>query len=451
MRYKIFLPILIIIFLIISFDKSYDLKIEIETLNKNPKEIDEFLAKNLEFELKKINNLKNIIFFSSYNKCNIYFKFKPFINKNGTICEIERKLHLLKIKNYKLNDKYNLKYDCFVVITDENNNYDSLKQKADLILEKILKAKISNDIKMLGTQEKVNYVYFNNQILLNYDLTISDIKKFIVENNPKSNYFLKNSKNNQYEIDINSNIKNIEDLKNITFNYPNSNFSTNFANVFEIKKDIKKPAESKIIFNGKNAIIIAISRKKFCPQIYIKFILKNENAKIINPNHKKRAEHFFDNNLSIEKLEELIKNQKGLFFLNLANPKYNSYESFDEIRKNRIIYFIDKFENLNFEKEPQNASIKIIYKIKNHKLNEFKIGKKEVLNALQANNEGLICDYYWDKNDKIVIILKNKDKESFIYSKKLKMLIPQESIIDSTFEHTQKTIIRENFITRYKI
>lgn len=451
MKYKIFLPVIIIIFLAAFFNKSCDLKIEIETPNKNPKEIDEFLAKNLEFELKKLNKLKNIIFFSSYNRCNVYFKFKPLTNKNKTICEIERKLQLLKIKNYKINDTYNLKYDCFVVITDKNNDYDFLKQKADLIFEKILKSKISNDIKMLGTQEKANYIYFNNQILLNYDLTISDIKNLIADNNSKSNYILKNSKNNQYEIDINTNIKNIEDLKNITFNYPNSNFSTNFANVFEIKKDIKTPPESKIIFNGKNAIVIAISRKKFCPHFYIKFILKNENIEIINPNYKKRAELFFDNNSSIEKSQDSIKNQKGMFFLGLTNPKYNNNETFDEITNGRIICFIDKFKNLDLKNETQNNSIKIIYKIKNHKLNEFKLKKNEVLSALQANNEGLICAYYWNKNDKITIILKNEDEESFIYSKKLKILIPQESIIDSAFAHTQRTIIRENFKIHYKI
>jgi len=454
MKKTIFFFILIILFsFLIQFsNKDYDIKIEIPFPYKNAKYIDETYAKKIEDELFKLNNIKDLIIISSSFNCNIYIKRKFFSSKNILLNQIERKLNSLEIKNYKTNENYNYKYNYFIVVQTKSDDYDLLKNKADEIQELLLKKNLAKDIQMLGKQQKVNYIYYSENELLKYNLDLEDIKSLIRENNSKKDFEIK--KLNKYNLGLNFNsaFKNIADLKNTPIFFQNSNFTTTFENVFEIQKDTKKPQNQKIIYNNKNAIVLALSKQFYFPKFVLNFLLKDYNVVIINPKFKRKIEIFSDENSNPNSLSNLINNQKGLFFFGITPPKIDNQETFDEIKSNRVIGFVDYFDKINLpiENEYTIAPTKITginYKINTKRINDFKLNKKEIINTFLANSDGLICDYYFIKNDKVEIILKKKKQKnaSLIYSKNLKTLVSQDAISNSNFETFYNSIARKNF------
>jgi multidrug efflux pump subunit AcrB len=55
----------------------------------------------------------------------------------------------------------------------------------------LLNLKIANDIKKYGIQQKVNYIYFNSNDLIKYNLELEDIKNLIKEKNRTRDVVLK--------------------------------------------------------------------------------------------------------------------------------------------------------------------------------------------------------------------------------------------------------------------
>lgn len=449
---KIFIILFIVILSYLSLDDSYDLKIEVPVENQNPINTDNNIAKNIEDKFLKIQEIKDLIIFSSFYGCNIYCKFKNFCSKNEAINKIERELNSIGIKNYIVDDKYNLKYQYFIVITSKNEDYYLLKDKADKIYSKLLNFKLIKDIKLIGTQQKVNYIHFSSSDLLNFSISQQDIKNKIKEHNNSQNFLLKNDNSSFFPMTINSKIESIEDIKNIPLEFKNSNFSTNFDNVFKIEKAIKYPKKYEILFNNQKAIVIAVAKKIYFPKFLLNYFLKGENIKIICPNNLKRYEKSYDNNSNIdfseEKVKQIQKNLKkdSLFFIGITPPKTNSKEYFDEIFENRIIGYINRFDKTNFKNNKTkllpNKISAIEYKINNFELSKLKLDKKEVLDSLLAKTKGDICGYYFSNKDKVEILLKTNDDE--FYSKSFNTLIPQNSIVSSNYKSQYNIIARKN-------
>ena len=442
---KVIFIFCILLFLFLPYsNRNYDLKIEFDIKNKEPIEIDKYIALNIEEELLKLREINDISIFSSTVGCNIYCKFNFFCNKEMTIEKIKRKIDSLGFTNYKINDKYFLKYNFFIVITDIQNDYYKLKAKADEIYSNLLKIKFLKDIKITGAQQKVNYIYFSSSDLLKYDISIEDLKNTIKTNNVNKNFIYDN---NFYYANLNNNIKNIEDIKKMPLKFKNSNFSTTLGEIFDIKKDIQYPLKYKIIYNNKDAIVIGISSNFWFSEFFLKKILKKYNIKIFNPKYKNRIEIYLNKNSNIENsIDWLLKNNlEGLFFIGLTPPKTKNIEIYDEIISNRIIGFTNKKEKKKINNTKNNIFQDLVgfkYNINEYKLNNLNLDKRNLTNLILSNTEGLYCDYYIDKKDKINIILKNKD--NFIYSKKYKSLISFDEVVNKEIKKHEIIIYRKN-------
>jgi len=383
------------------------------------------------------------VLISSLYGCNIYVKFKPYIFKKLAVNKIQRKIDSLGFKNFKINDEYFLKYDFFVVLKPKEDYY-LLKKQADDVLEKLLKLKLFKSYKILGFQQKANYIYFKANDLLNYDISIDDIVEKIKTNNIKNNFIYKNK---EHLIDVKSRFKNIDDIKNINLKFKNSNLSTTFGDVFRIEKGIKKPLDTKVVYNNKNTIVLAFSSRFLFSGMIAKFFLKDYEVEFINPNSKKRVEYYLNDNYGIEKTFEYLKSnfESGLFFIGLNLPKIGNFETFDEIKTNRIVGFVDENKKIHNNKEEKpflKSILGIDYKIDDFKLSIYGLSKKELRNFLLAFYEGLVCDYYWEGHDMVEIILKTND--NFIYSKKMKILFSSNEVIDSVLGEKIISIVRKN-------
>ena len=453
---KIFIILFaLIIFSPIFISDDYDLKIEIKSENIAPNELDVNYAKNIEREIHQLREIKDVIIFSSIYGMNIYCKYKLFANKDEAINKIQRYLNLYSFDYIKIDDRYYLKYDCFVIVKSKNNDYYTLEKNADDVLDKLLKLKISKKIKILGYQQKAVSIYITPNIQLRYDLDIKDIKKIIKSNNIRRNTAQKNEKNNRLSTKIDSFYQDLEELENTVIDYKNSNYPTRLKDIFKIREEIKFPNKERVYFEDKNAIVFAISRYKPYPNWLIKYKLKNYNIEVINPNNFKRSEFYLNETSNLNKSIDLYKKiqnlskKNNLYFIGLEAPKINKKEHFDEIKENRVIIF-SKDKNI---KEPKEEIIfaptkiaGINYEMNNLKLNDYHLSNENISDFILLNTNGVFCDYFWNKEDKTEILIKNENpNNNYIYSKDLKILIPKQEVIKANFESQYNLIARYNF------
>ena len=447
MKKMLIIFLILLIFIVFAFFKNetYQLKIQIKIENVNPKDLDENFAKNIEKEILNLGGVKDLILFSSKYGINIYCKFNCFANKNELINRINRLLNAYDFEDISFNEKYHLKYNCFLVVHSNDNDYYLLENKANLIFEEILKLKIANNIKIFGSQKKVLNIYVTDDDFIKYDLSISDIKTIIKSNNLKYNIIA-----DDYFKSIDSDFKSVDDVENIFLNFKNSKLSFQLKDIFKIKKEIKKPIESSIYWNNKAALVIGISLKKFYPIWLLKLRFKNYNVEVINPRKIMKTEIYLGENSNFNSLYEkylkIEKQLKGdaLYFLALEAPKINNIENFDEIKNNRIIIFSNNFNYKNNDVlfAPTNM-LATEYLIDKAKLNKFSLSKQDVFDSIIQNSGGVFCDYFYDGDDKIEIFLKNDS--DFIYSKKNKNLISKDEVLKIDTKNAYNLVVRKNF------
>lgn len=440
-RIAIVFLLILLFYVFLLPNEMYHLKVEIKTKDINPIDLDENFAKNIEKDILNLKDIKDVIIFSSIYGINIYCKFNRFANKENTTNEIQRVLIPYKFNDLKFNDKYYKKYNCFFVVHSQNNDYHYLKNKTDVVLNEILKLKISSIFKVFGLQQETINIYLTDDVLLKYDLSLTDIRKIIKDNNLNENLI--------DNVIFNSKFKTINDIKNILISYKDSNFAFKFDDVFEIKNEIKNPIENKIYWNNNNALIIAASKKWFYPFWYLKLKFASYGVEIINPNNMYKSEVYLANNSDFAMLHNtylnIQKNNKGdnLYFLALEAPKVSNVENFDEIKNNRIIVFSNNFKYKNDDKIFAPVEITgVKYSIDDYKLKKFGLLKRDVANFIVQSSEGVYCDYFYIDNNRTEIYLKNKS--DFIYSKKMNSLISKNEVLRAEIDNYYNLVVRKN-------
>ncbi|MBR5303720.1 MAG: efflux RND transporter permease subunit [Candidatus Gastranaerophilales bacterium] len=437
-----------VLFLIFFLSREiYELKIEIKTNNIKPIDLDENYAKSIEQDILNINGVKDLVIFSSVYGINIYCKFNYFSDKEKLISEIQRALISYNFEDIKFDDKYYLKYNCFIVVNDKKNNYHSLKLKTDLILQELLKFKIAYNVKIFGLQQEAINIYLSDDDLLKYDLSLNDIKEKIKVNN--LNQVLVNKE--EFKT-INTKIKCINDIEDILIDYKNSKFSLKFKDIFEIKKEIKNPIDGAIYWNDSQALLIALSLKKFNPIWLLKLKLMNLDVEVINPKFFKKTEIYLPNDFKFNSLYkaylDIQKSNKdnALYFLALASPKTNNNEQFSETLDNRIIVMTDNLKSKNLNNKiffTPSRAMGIEYYIDEYKIKQLSLSKKDVLDSMLLSSAGVYCGYFYSENNKFEIYLKSNS--DFIYSKKFKALIHKNEVLKAELKANYRLVMRKNF------
>lgn len=451
---KILLIVLIVFLLLFSLNinKGYQFKIELKTLYLSPVDIDKSIAINIEKELLKIKEIKELSLLSSEFGCNLYIKLQPFeFNRIKVLTKIKNKIDSFKeahreILQINYIDNYDLNYQYLLIITS-NNDYFKLKQNADYIEDRLLNLKIVNDIKKFGIQQKANYIYFSSNDLIKYNISLEEIKNLIKNQNQVKSFVLKNEFDNYYPINIKNNIKSINDIKKIVINFKDKNFTTFFDNIFIIKEEIKTPSENKVVYNNNDAIAFLISKRYPYPLVFLKFFFQHEKEYKINIfkiNKYEKIDLYFNSNAYIQEVMDIDKD--NIYFF--SKSPHNKY-GFDEMVKNRLTIYTKNPKNIIKHLEKNNLllpvkNLQFNYSINGFKMNEYNITQTELLNSILAQNEGLICDYYYKNDERIEIVLKNKNADNFIYSKKYKILIDLNSLIDTELKNEYILILRKN-------
>ncbi len=452
------------IFCFENFKNGFDVRISIKQNNFSAQEMDNIFAKNLTNEFLNIKNINTIYTFSSKDYCNIYLKFNFLCLKPISKVKIVLDNFLSKTKltpEIDFDFSYNEKYDYFLLIFDnKQNNFINLTND---IFNKIKSLKSISKILDFQNFNSIDYIYFKNSTLSTYDITLTELKNKIKSNNQQENSSIKDGVFS-YETSTNSDINNIEDIKNSTLFFQDDNFSNYFKNIFKIKKEILNDDFS--VFYDKNKIrLFAIKKQPFVPDFVFEILLNNNiktslNYKIINTKTLSKIEFQLEDNpssLSLEKIKNKITDNfdNQIYFLKTDPPKISFLDTFREIQKNKIVILTNKKRklenfliknNINFEKRnPKSKKEKIIfYNIDSMQMNSYFLNKEEITDSIIANDEGLVCDYYFDGNTRTKIILKNEEKSDFIYSKKFKNLIDINMFLKKELKENYTLIIRKN-------
>mgnify|MGYP004572110321 CR=1 FL=1 len=438
---------------------NYDVKIDINLENLSSKEIDEYLAKDIRNEFIKNEKIKDITIFSKENNCSVYFKIKnSVLNKENTKNDIQKGIYKLLSNKKNINKitteyDYNLKYQTFLVLTLKNENqkdsYLKIKKISDEILSDIGALKITSKISLFGVKNPALYLYFKDSDLVQYDLSLEDIKNLIKKNNLLETSTTKTNDFTSRNINLNSSIKNEDDLKNISLNFKNKLFATTFSQIFNITKEIQKPQSYLVSFDDKESVVFALSKKSFYPNFLFDLKLKNfaKNLdklygdsfeyKILNTNELEKIEVFTNKNASINYSFNLYsrlcvlfnenKIENVLYFISKSCPKISKNELYFEDDKNKITLLVSKNKARKVRKILENERINYLKKnehiitlysknldILSSKISQFEANFPLIIN--ETTNKTLQIDYLCDKYNYSDYFISKKDIKNTLFS-----------------------------------
>ena len=438
---------------------NYDVKIDINLENLSSKEIDEYLAKDIRNEFIKNEKIKDITIFSKENNCSVYFKIKnSVLNKENTKNDIQKGIYKLLSNKKNINKvtteyDYNLKYQTFLVLTLKNENqkdsYLKIKKISDEILSDIGALKIASKISLFGVKNPALYLYFKDSDLVQYDLSLEDIKNLIKKNNLLETSTTKTNNFTSRNINLNSSIKNEDDLKNISLNFKNKLFATTFSQIFNITNEIQKPQSYLVSFDDKESVVFALSKKSFYPNFLFDLKLKNFTKnldklygdsfeyKILNTNELEKIEVFTNKNASINYSFNLYsrlcvlfnenKIENVLYFISKSCPKISKNELYFEDDKNKITLLVSKNKARKVRKILENERINYLKKnehiitlysknldILSSKISQFEANFPLIIN--ETTNKTLQIDYLCDKYNYSDYFISKKDIKNTLFS-----------------------------------
>lgn len=434
---------------------NYDVKIDINLENLSSKEIDEYLAKDIRNEFIKNEKIKDITIFSKENNCSIYFKIKnSVLNKENTKNDIQKGICKLLSNKKNINKitteyDYNLKYQTFLVLTSKDNDYLKIKKVSDEILSDIGALKIASKVSLFGVKNPALYLYFKDSDLVQYDLSLEDIKNLIKKNNLLETSTTKTNDFTSRNINLNSSIKNEDDLKNISLNFKNKLFATTFSQIFNITKEIQKPQSYLVSFDDKESVVFALSKKSFYPNFLFNLKLKNFTKnldklygdsfeyKILNTNELEKIEVFTNKNASINYSFNLYsrlcvlfnenKIENVLYFISKSCPKISKNELYFEDDKNKITLLVSKNKARKVRKILENERINYLKKnehiitlysknldILSSKISQFEANFPLIIN--ETTNKTLQIDYLCDKYNYSDYFISKKDIKNTLFS-----------------------------------
>ncbi len=374
---KVFLVILflaLVSFIVLLYQKNncYAYRIDIKLNNVLAKEIDSTIASYVKDKLSEIEEIKEIVAFSRENNCSIYCKLNLFVfNKALVASKVQRKLDsALNLVNKNaivtFDDNFDKKFETFIVLSTTSPSYKLLKKYSDSLFDELLALNITDKLSVFADPEITSYINYTNAALLKYDINLEDILKLVSDNNILASSTVKTSEANSYNVYSNSSITSIDDIKDIAVYYKNKNFSTKLGNIFNIKEDIKKPADYLVNMDDRKAVVLGLSKRKFYPLVLFNYKL-NKKAEELNkktPCYVKfqllktdrlsKIEVYYKNRTSIysvyDKYREILKETKDqniknvLFFIGSDSPRISFKDSFFEKDKSKLTILSNRSE-----------------------------------------------------------------------------------------------------------
>ncbi|GGY65130.1 resistance-nodulation-cell division (RND) efflux transporter [Cellvibrio zantedeschiae] len=158
------------------------------------------------------------------------------------------------------NDEFGDTYGSIFSLSGDGFTYAELKDYADLVRQQMLRVPLVAKVELLGVQdEKINIV-FSHKKFAQLGISLEEIINQINTQNVVESTGVLTTDTDNVQVRVTGAFRSPKDLENLTLRAQNTNFR--LGDFAEIKREYTDPPNSKMRFNGKEVIGLAISMQK---------------------------------------------------------------------------------------------------------------------------------------------------------------------------------------------
>lgn len=228
--------------------------------------VDKYISRPIEYNLLSMEEIEDIVEKSFMEKSVVYAHLYENVSDLQPIWDrLRRKTELSKNDipsglNPVVNDEFGDVFGALIGVSKEGADYEELYDYSRKIKDELLKLKTRGKVEIFGLQKEVLYVYFKNPLFTNLKLTPDYLQNYINSVNLIKNHAFLETNSNIIPVDIKSDIKSVDDIKNIPLDL--NSRPVNMGDIFDIQKTTQKPKKTTTRINGKDALIVGISLQK---------------------------------------------------------------------------------------------------------------------------------------------------------------------------------------------
>lgn len=158
------------------------------------------------------------------------------------------------------NDEFGDTYGSIFALSGDGFTYAELKDYADLVRQQFLSVPLVAKVELLGVQdEKINIV-FSHKKFAQLGISLEEIIHQISSQNAVESTGVITTQTDNVQVRVTGAFKTPNDLENLSLRAQGTNFR--LGDFAEIKREYEDPPKSKMRFNGKEVIGLAISMQK---------------------------------------------------------------------------------------------------------------------------------------------------------------------------------------------
>lgn len=234
----------------------------------NARQVDEYVTDKIELALEQMSEVETIKSRSYEGKSVVYVDvYETYKDLQPIWDTIRRKItnNLSTLPNGVtplVDDEFGDVFGIILALWGKDFELWELKDYAQDIRDELLKLKDGAKVEILGAPQEVVYLYYDNSKLARYNLTPAALRNILANTNiiARSGEIL--IADRYILVQGEDNYTDIENIKNTVLSYGKSTDTLRLGDILQIEKTYKNPFDTITEFNGKNAVIIALSMKE---------------------------------------------------------------------------------------------------------------------------------------------------------------------------------------------
>lgn len=233
----------------------------------NAKQVDKYVTDKIEVAIEQMSEVEEIKSRSYEGKSIVYVNvYETYKDLQPIWDKLRRKINnalstLPKGVTPVINDEFSDVFGIIIAVVGQDFEYIELKSYTDTIKDELIKLKDTAKAEIIGAQQEVVYLYYDNSKLARYNLSPDELQKILSGANiiaPSGEILV----GDRYIlIQTQDNYKDIENIKNTVISLPKKGDALKLGDILTIEKTYLNPPLVITEFNGKKAIIIALSMK----------------------------------------------------------------------------------------------------------------------------------------------------------------------------------------------
>jgi multidrug efflux pump len=158
------------------------------------------------------------------------------------------------------NDEFGDTYGSIFSLSADGFNYSELKDYADLVRQQILHVPLVAKVDLLGVQDEKINIIFSHRKLAQLGISLEEIIHHISLQNTLESTGVLSTESDNVQLRVSGAFKSIADLENLSLRAQNTSFR--LGDFAEVKRQYEDPPKTKMRYNGKEVIGLAISMQK---------------------------------------------------------------------------------------------------------------------------------------------------------------------------------------------